>query len=84
MQFTVTGLNAATNYAYSITAKAEEGDVIASYSGTFDTSGAPQGMDELNANSQAIKLLLDGQILILRGDKIYTLTGQAEKRPAEQ
>lgn len=79
MQFTVTGLNAATNYAYSITAKAEEGDVIASYSGTFDTSGAPQGMDELNANSQAIKLLLNGQILILRGDKTYTIHGTAIK-----
>jgi len=33
----------------------------------------------INANSQAIKLLLNGQILILRGDKIYTLTGQEIK-----
>lgn len=29
----------------------------------------------INANSQAIKLLLNGQILILRGDKTYTIQG---------
>ena len=42
---------------------------------------APTGIDEISqepkANSQ--KLLRNGQILILRGDKIYTVTGQEVK-----
>ncbi|MBQ2175142.1 MAG: leucine-rich repeat domain-containing protein, partial [Alphaproteobacteria bacterium] len=77
MQFTVTGLDVATNYAFSLTTKDSAGVVIASYSGTFGTTGAPQGIDNPSANLDGYKKLLrNGQILILRGDKTYTLTGQ--------
>ena len=49
--------------------------------GEFDIQGIsnmPQGIDQISqqqkANSQ--KLIKDGQILILRGEKVYTLQGQ--------
>ena len=40
--------------------------------------GAPQGIDQLplqGVEGQARKILRNGQIFILRGDKTYTLTG---------
>lgn len=36
----------------------------------------PQGIDNANASAKATKILRNGQILILRGEKIYTLQGQ--------
>ncbi len=84
MQFTVTGLNTATNYAYDFTTKDNAAKVLATYSGIFGTTGAPdpaQGLDNTpfpsgEGQGEALKLLRNGQILILRGDNTYTLTGQ--------
>ena len=84
MQFTVTGLNTATNYAYDFTTKDNAAKVLATYSGIFGTTGAPdpaQGLDNIDSSSlqggdRGRLILRDGQILILRGDKTYTLTGQ--------
>ncbi|MBQ4017995.1 MAG: fibronectin type III domain-containing protein, partial [Paludibacteraceae bacterium] len=79
MQFTVTGLNSGTNYAFSVEAKNGE-TVLESYSGEFETTGAPEVATDLINPSDNIdgyhKILRDGQILILRGDKTYTITGQ--------
>ena len=36
---------------------------------------APSGIDNTNANVKAIKVLRNGQLYILRGDKTYTVTG---------
>lgn len=36
----------------------------------------PSAIDNVNANGNAVKVLRDGQIFILRGDKTYTLQGQ--------
>jgi len=44
--------------------------------------GSPQGLEEVSGQSsapQAVKIFRDGQVLILRGDKTYTLTGQVVK-----
>ena len=38
-----------------------------------------EGFDNIEVGTSATKLLLNGQILILRGDKIYTLTGAEVK-----
>ena len=77
MQFTVTGLEGGTNYTYSVITKDADEEVVASYEGEFTTvSQVPTAIDEINANANATKLLQNGQILILRGDKTYTLTGQ--------
>ncbi len=43
------------------------------------TTGGEQGIENINTSSNIYKVALDGQILILRGDKTYTLTGQEIK-----
>ena len=41
---------------------------------------APQGVDNVqNGDSKPTKVLVNGQILILRGEKVYTVTGQEVK-----
>ena len=39
----------------------------------------PEGFDDIEVGTSATKVLRDGQILILRGDKTYTVTGQEVK-----
>lgn len=85
LQFTVTGLDSNTQYNYSVTAKNESDEPIATYSGIFTTSGegTATGVDQINSSSfqgEAHKILLNGQIFILRGEKTYTLTGQEVKQ----
>ena len=47
---------------------------------TYSFPGANTAMEEVKTGlSQVSKLLRDGQLLILRGDKTYTLTGQEVK-----
>ena len=77
-EFTVTGLESGTTYNYSITAKNEGGTIINTQSGSFTTK-APQGIDDVEAGNKSTKILHNGQVLIHRGDKTYTLTGQEVK-----
>ena len=35
-----------------------------------------QGIEDIDASVHAVKFLQNGQIFILRGEKIYTITGQ--------
>ena len=85
MQFTVTGLDSGTHYALTLQAKDSQESVLASYSSEFTTTGhnAPQGLDEISSSLQGGDrgrlILHDGQIYILRGEKVYTLTGQEVK-----
>jgi hypothetical protein len=85
MQFTVTGLDSGTHYALTLQAKDSQETVLASYSSEFTTTGhnAPQGLDEISSSLQGGDrgrlILRDGQIFILRGEKVYTLTGQEVK-----
>ena len=76
MQFTVTGLNVATRYGYDLTAKDDNSNILAKYTGTFGTTGAPQSIEDVESTSIPVKVLRDGQVLILRGEKTYTVTGQ--------
>ena len=86
LRFTVTGLDSGTNYGYSVLVKNKTNETVASYEGEFTTTGeqpAPTAIDEI-INDQMRKcenekLLRDGHILILRGDKVYTVTGQEVK-----
>lgn len=78
MQFTVTGLNSGTKYAYSLTAKDAADQDIVSYTGDFTTTGVATSIDSPSLqgrSGEASKLLRDGQLLILHGNKIYTATG---------
>ena len=80
LRFTITGLTSGTDYAYSLTAKDGQGAPVASYSGEFTTTGALQGIDNIRGNRiRSTKLIRDGQLYILRGDKTYTFTGAEVK-----
>ena len=82
LQFTVTGLNSGTQYGYSVTAKDANDQPVATYSGEFTTTsdGIATGVEEVSSSPQGGDrgrlILRNNQILILRGDKTYTLQGQ--------
>jgi len=85
LQFTVTGLDSNTQYGYSVTAKDSNDQPVATYSGEFTTTseGIATRVEEVSSSLQGGErgrlILRNGQILILRGDKTYTLTGQEVK-----
>ena len=75
-QFKVTGLEAGTSYAYQINVTDSQNMVLASYEGTFSTNGY-EAFDNIESKENiSNKILRNGQIFILRGDKTYTLQGQ--------
>ena len=82
LQFTVTGLDSNTQYGYSVTAKDANDQLVATYSGEFTTTseGEATGVEEISSSLQGGDrgrlILRNGQIFILRGEKVYTLTGQ--------
>ena len=75
--FTVTGLEGGTGYDLTITAKDGNGSTLDTRTVSFTTTGE-QGIEELSSSTRGAtqKIVENGQILILRGDKTYTLTGQ--------
>ena len=78
-QFTITGLEIATRYTYTMQVKDASSQVIAEYSGTFGTTGAteiPTGINNISTMNVSQKIMSNGQIFILRGEKVYTVTGQ--------
>jgi hypothetical protein len=81
LQFTVTGLNSATHYALTLQAKDDQDAVLASYSSEFTTTGTATGINQITNDKWEMtnKIIRDGQLFILRGNKTYTLTGQEVK-----
>ena len=78
-QFTVKGLNEGSNYAYTMTVTDNGNKVLQTYEGTFTTLGGdlPEGLTQTSEVATGIqKIISDGQVLILRNGKTYTLTGQ--------
>ena len=76
LQFTVTGLTSNTQYGYSITATDAEDTEVASYTGTFTTTGEiATGIDAQQSDLAPRKFIRDNQVLILRDGKTYTLQG---------
>lgn len=81
LQFTITGLNSATQYGYHVTAK-NGSNVVASYTGVFTTSGQDVEtgiVEQHDLQIQCTKIMKDGQIYIMRGEKIYNLQGSLIK-----
>lgn len=79
LQFTVTGLDSGTQYGYNLTAKDANDQTVATYSGSFTTTseGTATGVEDVQGNNvQCTKVVRNGQIFILRGEKIYSVTGQ--------
>ena len=78
--FTITGLSEGTSYDVIITAKDNGGNTLDSKITSFTTEGdAPTGIDDINAATKSQKIVRDNQVLILRGEKTYTVTGQEVK-----
>ena len=75
LQFTVTGLTSNTEYGYTITAKDAEDTEVASYSGSFTTTGVATSTDVLQSALAPRKFMRDNQVLILRDGKTYTIQG---------
>jgi len=77
--FTVTGLDSGTGYDLTMTSKNSSGATLQTKTVSFVTND-PQDIDNISETpTKATKLLRDGQIFILRGEKVYTLTGQEVK-----
>ena len=81
MTFQVTGLDYASRYRFSFETKNAATQTLFAYTGSFHTNGttAPEGFENIDADENVQKILLDGTIYILRGDRVYTLTGQEVK-----
>ena len=76
LQFTVTGLDSNTRYGYSITATDAENTEVASYTGTFTTTGEiATGIVAQQSDLAPRKFIRDNQVLIMRGGKTYTIQG---------
>ena len=86
MSFTVTGLDGASKYAYRLAVTNDAREELVAYSGEFATTGYdgevnpggnPVGIEDVFTDEhKASKILHNGQIYILRGEKVYTITGQ--------
>ena len=80
LQFTVTGLDSGTYYALTLQAKDSQNAVLASYSSNFTTTGESQGFEDVQSDDvQCTKVVRDGHIFILRGEKIYNAQGALVK-----
>lgn len=85
LQFTVTGLNSNTQYGYNLTAKDAKDQTVATYSGSFTTTseGETTGVEDVSSSLQGGDrgrlILRNGQIFILRGEKIYNAQGALVK-----
>ena len=80
--FTITGLEYGKTYDLILTSKDEKGLTLDQKMLSFTTGGEQviAGIiTPLYESETTNKLLRDGQILILRGDRTYTLTGQEVK-----
>ena len=80
-QYTINDLKPNTYYTYNITAFSSSDNILLEYTGSFTM---PMSTDIYKENltiekTTINKVLRNGQLLILRGDKTYTLQGQEVK-----
>jgi len=77
-RFTITGLERDTQYNYSISAKDKNGKELQTYSGTFKTLEEGSAVENTFAGNAGTlrKVFRDGHVLIQRGGRTYTMTGE--------
>ena len=79
-RFTITGLTSNTQYGYSVVSKDASNNSLDTKSGLFTTTGIATGIDDISSSLQGGDkgrlILLNGQIFILRGGRVYDMTGQ--------
>ena len=80
-QYTITGLDADTEYTYTVIAKRADDSEAYNKTIPFRTQDTATTIDSQmeNGKCQNGKLIRDGQLFIQRGDKTYTVTGQEVK-----
>lgn len=81
-KYTIEGLDEGVAYTYCIDAKNSANEVIYHHDGGFTTGGGintDAGLVESSAKISGQKILRNGQILILRDGKTYTVQGQEVK-----
>ena len=74
-RFTVTGLSESTRYTFGMTVKDAANATLQTYTGEFNTTGVATSVDNAATETTAQKVIRDGQVFILRGDKTYTPMG---------
>ena len=74
-RFTVTGLSESTRYTFGMTVKDAANATLQTYTGEFNTTGVATSLDNATTDTAVQKIIRDGQVLILRGDKTYTPMG---------
>ena len=77
--FTVTGLEEGTAYDLTITSKDNSGATLDEKTIAFSTAGGTGVEDTQTDGLHSTKVLRDGKIYILRGEKTYTVQGQEVK-----
>ena len=78
-QYTISGLDPNTEYTYIVKAQKADETVIYEESIDFVTDNAETIGNVQRDDVQCTKVLRDGQLYIIRGDKTYTVTGQEVK-----
>ena len=63
----------------TITIASNLNDVTESNTRTLTPSSTPTAIDNTSISTKAVKRIVNGQLLILRGEKMYTVTGQEMK-----
>ncbi len=76
-RFTVTGLSESTHYTFGLTVKDANNATLQTYTGEFNTNTTATAIDNISADTDTTpqKVLINGQVYILRGGKTYTPTG---------
>jgi hypothetical protein len=77
-QYTIDGLDPGTEYTYIVIASDGDKEIFKE-TNTFKTTGGTENIEFINGGTTDGKILRNGQIFILNGDKIYTVTGQEVK-----
>lgn len=75
-KYTIDGLEANSEYAYSVTAKKSDNTDAYKKSSTFTTKSTPAAIDKIvNGQSSNGKIIKNGQLYILRDGKTYNAAG---------
>ena len=73
--FEVSGLEEGTAYDYTIVAKDVASQTLQTFNGSFKTLGGADAVADINLNAASHKILRNGEVLILRDGKTYTIQG---------
>ena len=73
--FTVTGLTSGTTYSYTLQAKDSNGAILYTETGSFTTLNG-DAVEYVTSDKQSTKIFRNGQLIIERNGKTYTVQGQ--------